>query len=127
MKTNRRGHLAGHRAGAAFSLIEILLVVVIMGILAAVLIPRLTGGKDPVSGKKVASPKDRALQTQGTSYLSQIEQAIQMYKMDHDDQFPPNLAELTRYGVTPDMLLEPVSRKPYNYDPQTGQLSPPQQ
>lgn len=117
MKSNRR----------AFSLIEILLVVVIMGILAAVLVPRLTGGKDPVTGKKVASPRERAQQTQGTSYLAQIEQAIQMYKMDHDEQLPPNLAELTRYGVTPEMLLEPVSRKPYNYNPQTGQLSPPQQ
>ena len=109
-----------------FSLIELLVAVVIIGILAAVLIPRLSGGKDPVTGKKIASPKERAKQTQGTSYLAQIEQAIQMYKMDHDDQLPPNLAELTRYGVTPEMLLEPVSRKPYNYNPQTGQLSPPQ-
>jgi prepilin-type N-terminal cleavage/methylation domain-containing protein len=110
---------------SAFSVIEILVVVAILLILMAVLLPRYIGGKDAVTGKKIASPKQRAQQVQGVSYSSQISQAITMYKMDHDEQPPPSLSELTRYGITSEMLIEPVSKKPYGYNPQTGQLSNP--
>ena len=109
---------------SAFSMIEILVVVAILCVLAAFLIPRYAGGKDPLSGKRVAAPKDRAKAVAGASYAGQINQAIQMYKMDHDDQPPPSLLELKKYGVVDEMLLDPVSRKPLTYDPQTGQLGP---
>jgi general secretion pathway protein G len=106
----------------AFSLIEILIVVAIIAILAAIVVPRLTGGKEPMTGKKGASPIGRARQTAGISYIAQIKQAIEMYKMDNDGQLPPNLQALTRYGVTPDMLLDPNTRQPVAYNPQTGEV-----
>jgi len=109
----------------AFSLVEILVVVIIIGILAAILIPRyLTGGKD-ASGKKVLAPKERAQQTAGISYVSQIQQAITMYKMDNEEQLPPNLQALKRYGVTEEMLIDPVSKQPLQYNPQTGEVTSP--
>ena len=108
----------------AFSLVEMLVVVAILCVLAAIVLPRYLGGKDAISGKKIAAPKERAKAIEGVSYLGQINQALQMYKMDNDDRPPPSLAELKKYGVTPEMLLDPNSRQPYGYDPQTGQLSP---
>lgn len=109
----------------AFSLVEILVVIVIIALLAAVLLPRyLSGGKD-ASGKKVLAPKQRAQQTAGISYISQIQQAIMMYKMDNEERLPPNLQELRRYGVTQEMLLDPVTKQPLQYNPQTGEVTSP--
>lgn len=108
-----------------FSLIEILVVMAILCILAAVFLPRYLGGKDAVTGKKIAAPKERAKAVASVSYLGQIDQAIQMYKMENDDRFPASLAELKKYGVTDEMLLDPNSRQPYGYDPQTGRVIAP--
>lgn len=108
-----------------FSLVELLVVVAIICILAAIVLPRYIGGKDPLSGKRIAAPRERAKAVEGVSYIGQINQALQMYKMDHDDQPPPSLTELMRYGVTREMLFDPNTRQPYAYDPQTGQLHPP--
>ena len=108
-----------------FSLVEMLVVIAILCILSAIVLPRYLGGKDAVTGKKIASPKERAKSVAGVSYLGQINQAIQMYKMDNDDRFPESLAELKRYGVTDEMLLDPNSKQPYGYNPQTGQLIAP--
>ena len=116
----RRGETRG---GTAFSLIEVLVVIVILVILALVLLPRLTGGKDPVSGKRVAAPRERARQVQGLSYAQQINAAIQMYRDDNEGRNPAGLAELKRYGVTDEMLNDPSTGQPLAYDPQTGQIS----
>lgn len=107
-------------ASRGFTLIEILVVVAIMCVLAAIILPRYIGGKDPVTGKKVHAPRERAQQTAGVAYIEQINQAMQMYKQDHDDQFPPNLQALKTYGVTDEMLLDPITRQPLSYDPRTG-------
>lgn len=109
----------------AFTLVELLVVLVLLMLLAAFLLPRYLGGKDPVSGKKIASPRERAQQTAGVSYLSQINQALTMYKMDHDDQLPQSLNELKTYGVTDEMLVDPVTKQPLSYDPQTGRVGEP--
>lgn len=108
-----------------FSLIEILIVIVIIALLSAFLIPRLigSGGKD-ASGKTVASPKQRAQQTVGVEYTSQINMAIQMYRDDHEGQNPPDLQSLKAYKVTDEMLLDPVTRQPLSYDAQTGTVAP---
>jgi prepilin-type N-terminal cleavage/methylation domain-containing protein len=114
------------RQKQAFGLIEILVVLVIIAILASILLPRyLSGGKDPRTGKKTLAPREKAQQVGGIAYLSQIQQAITMYKMDNEDKLPQSLTELGRYGVTGEMLIDPVSKQPLGYNPQTGEVTSP--
>lgn len=108
---------------SAFTLIGTLVVIAILGILAVILVPRLIGRtKDPVTGKEVPAPRERARQVATVAYIGQINQAIQMYKMDNDGQNPRNLTELKRYGVTDEMLIDAQTRRPLAYDPQTGRV-----
>jgi prepilin-type N-terminal cleavage/methylation domain-containing protein len=108
---------------AAFSLIEMLVVVAVLLLLALVVLPRLTGGgKEPISGQKAAAPRERAKQAQGVSYTQQLNMALQMYRDDNDGKNPPALADLKRYGATDEMLRDPVSGQPLSYDPRTGAI-----
>ncbi|GAB4454622.1 MAG: hypothetical protein OHK0029_09460 [Armatimonadaceae bacterium] len=91
-------------------------------VLAAVLLPRYLGGKDPITQQKVASPRERAKQVEGVAYLAQINQAISMYRMDNDGANPPNLQALRTYGVTDSMISDPASGRPLPYDPATGRV-----
>jgi prepilin-type N-terminal cleavage/methylation domain-containing protein len=65
---------SGHRRG--FTLIEILIVVVIMGILAAMVIPQFAG----------ASEHSRKASLR--SELQTLRAAIQLYRIEHRDQAP---------------------------------------
>ena len=121
MNDGFRKRLLPQNRRSGFGLIEILVVVVILLILAVILIPRLTGGKD-ASGKKVASPRERAKQAAGSEYIAQINQAIAMYRMDHDEQNPPNLQALRAYNVTDEMIKDPVTGQYLPYDPRTGRV-----
>lgn len=103
----------------AFTLIELLIVAAIIAVLMAFILPRYFGGTD-ANGKHVASPRERAEQVVGVSYIGQINQAIALYRQDNDGQNPPDLFALKRYGVTGEMLLDPITHKPLSYDPQTG-------
>jgi len=107
---------------SGFGLVELLVVICIVAILAVVVLPRLTGGKDPLTGKKSVSPRERAVQVQTTTYIAQINQAISMYRMDHDGQNPPDLMALRTYGVTPEMMIDPATRRMLPYDPRTGRI-----
>jgi prepilin-type N-terminal cleavage/methylation domain-containing protein len=107
---NRRG----------FGLVELLFVVAILAVIAYFLLPHLLGGKDALTQKKIMAPKQRAEQVVGVTYTYQINQAIQMYRGDHDGQNPPDLAGLKAYGVTDEMMLDPVTHQPLTYDAQTG-------
>ncbi|MCC2670658.1 MAG: hypothetical protein K0Q72_3129 [Armatimonadetes bacterium] len=103
----------------AFSLVEILVVVVIIGVLAAILLPRyLKGGKD-AAGKTTASPMERAKSVDCTNNLSQIRQAYQIATSSDEENRPKSLAEL-RLPVS--MLACPVGKEPYQFDPATGQV-----
>ena len=108
-----------------FSLIEILVVLVIIAVLATVLVPRLIGGGKDASGKRVLTHKQRAQQVGTISYVSQIQQAITMYKMDNEERLPTSLTELKRYGVTDEMLIDAVSKQPLQYNSQTGEVTSP--
>ena len=105
-----------------FGLIEVLVVMVIIMLLAAYLLPRYFGGTDPVTKKKIASPRDRAKQVATVEYTSQINQAIMLYQQDHDGENPPNLEALKAYGVTDGMIKDQVTGKPLSYDPVTGRV-----
>ena len=108
---------------AGFGLIEILVVIVIISIMMLILIPRLTGGGK--SGKKHHTPIERAKDTAGISYVSQINQAIMMYKQDNDGKNPPDLKSLKSYGVLDEMMVDQVTKQPLAYDPATGVVSEP--
>lgn len=110
------------RRRRAASLVEILVVAAIIVALSAWLFPKyLASGK--AKGNKGLSPVQRSRQTAGVSYVVQIRQAIAMYRMDHDEQFPPSLDALRTYGVTQEMTIDPVSGVPLTYDPATGSVS----
>jgi len=110
------------RKRIGFGLIEILVVIVIISILALIMIPRLTGGKRKPGDKKPHTPIERAHDTAGISYESQINQALMMYRDDNEGRNPPDLASLKKYGVVDEMLVDQVTKQPLAYNPQTGAI-----
>jgi len=64
------------RNQSGFTLVELLIVVIILGILAAVVIPQFNTA--------AAESKEAAL----ASNLATIRQAIELYKVQHNDTFP---------------------------------------
>ena len=64
------------RKNAGFTLVELLIVVIILGILAAVVIPQFNTA--------AAESKEAAV----ASNLATIRQAIELYKVQHNDTFP---------------------------------------
>ena len=116
--------VAARRGAAGLGLVELLVVTVILLVLGGFLYTRLLGGKT-ADGQKRATPTQRARQVEGAAYIGQINQAIAMYKMDHDGQNPPDLAALKRYGVSESMTKDPNTGQTLPYDPQTGRVGAP--
>lgn len=104
----------------AFSLVEILVVLVVLCLLAAVLMPMYLKGGKTAGGKKIDSPIQRGHAPECASNLNQIRQAYTMATTADDEQKPRALADLKRYGLTDSMLVCPAGKEPYRFDPATG-------
>ena len=76
----RHRHQPGRRETKGFTLVEILIVVVIIGILAAIVVPKFTN--------MVGDSRTTAMADQ----LRQVRTVIQLYRLQHTDQSPGLLA-----------------------------------
>jgi general secretion pathway protein G len=109
-KSNRR------RVRRGFTLLEVLLVLVILGVIAALVVPQLTG------------TQQRSLIMATKVKISDVEKTVNMYAIDHNATFPPTLNDL----VSPmDLNNQPMApyvkelpldawQHPINYEPPTG-------
>jgi general secretion pathway protein G len=84
---------SNHQKQAGFTLLEIMVVIVILGILASMVLPNLLGNKEKAERQKVVSD------------ITTLESAMDMYKLDN-----------SRYPTT-DQGLEALVSKP-DVDPQ---------
>lgn len=95
---------------SAFTLVEILVVVAILAIIAAIVFPVLTRARESA---------DRATTT---SQLHQVGYAISMYMGDYDDVAPPTLHDLNGYGVNDTILICNKSGHEFYYTQSYSQL-----
>ena len=91
---NRRSRVSS-RAG--FTLLEIMVVIVILGLLAALVVPKLIGRTE------------EAKQTQTRLQIKNIEQALQLFKLDNG--FYPG----TEQGIEALVRAPEIGRVPKNY------------
>jgi len=96
MRAHRNEHLR-RRATAGFTLLEIMVVIVILGLLAAIVVPKLIGRTE------------EAKQTQTRIQIKNIEQALQLFKLDNG--FYP----ATEQGIEALIRIPDIGRVPKNY------------
>ncbi len=93
--------LRTNRKIQAFTLVEILIVVVILGILAAIIIPRF------------ANASKDARRASLSSQLGAVRAQIQLYTIEHGDQRPPNFTGNNWTDLTTQTVYNGVNRGPY--------------
>ena len=95
---------------AAFTLIEILIVVILLGILAAIIIPQFTDASD-----------DANAAAQDTDVAS-LQSLVELYRVK-EGAYPANLGVLAP-GYCREVPTNPVTGAAYSYDAATGTVSP---
>jgi type II secretory pathway pseudopilin PulG len=96
-------------------------VLAIIAVLAIWLVPKYLGGAKTPAGKTVSAPIQKAHGVECMNNLRQIRTAIQMAAASNETP-PRSLAEISSAGVSREMLVCPVSRQPYQYDPRTARV-----
>jgi len=97
--------LAAHRSpalGAGFTLIEIMVVIVILGILAALIVPRII--ERPDEARVIAAKND----------IAAIMQALKLYRLDNQ-RYPTTEQGLTALVIRPTAPPLPPNWKPNGY------------
>lgn len=101
------------------TLIGLLIVVAILIVMSVYFL----GDRTNSAGEKIPgvakSSIDRSQEVVLNSNLQQINQLIFMYKNDNNGQPPASLQEL---DIPDSMLINPVDKKPLQYDPKTGRV-----
>ena len=122
----RRYDRARHHGQALIGLL------VVVGILLALYLMFLgpRRGEDGEVRPSVATQSiDRSKDVAGSSNISQIQMAIDMYKNDNEGRSPASLDELKKSsyakGFPAEMWVDPVTQQPLVYDPVAGRISSP--
>src|SRR5947207_14807354 len=97
-----QGNLMARRAGRApgFTLVEIMVVVVILGILAVLIVPRVLGRSD--EARQAAAKHD----------IATIMQSLKLYRLDNG-RYPTNDQGLQALVTKPTSAPAPSNWKPY--------------
>jgi len=95
---------------SGFTLVEILIVVIILGILAAIVIPQFTNASQDARKNSL------------TSQLQTIRSQVELYKMQHLDKLPPALTTANADGaiVWADMTTKTNADNTTSGDPKFG-------
>ncbi|MCA9278310.1 MAG: prepilin-type N-terminal cleavage/methylation domain-containing protein [Phycisphaeraceae bacterium] len=99
------------QARKAFTLVEILIVVVILGILAAIVIPQFTDASDQAN----AASQDSMVQT--------LQSQVELYRAQ-TGAYPADLAALVTAGYMRSVPNNPVTGAAYTYTAATGLVAP---
>ncbi|HIE50684.1 MAG TPA: prepilin-type N-terminal cleavage/methylation domain-containing protein [Armatimonadetes bacterium] len=107
------------RKRQGFTLIEMLIVIVVIGVLASIIVPKLFGAAS------------QAKQKARLADIQELQNAVNLYEADYGS-WPANLTVLTttnRPGTSTPYLdsvpTDPVTGEAFQYDANTGQVSAP--
>lgn len=103
-----------------WSLVGLLVSLVIVAILSAWYYSKIL---KPQAGSHNGAPaaEQKAYGAACSIYQSQLDQAVTMYKGDHNERTPTNFEQLKQYGVGPDILQAPGCQ--FQLDPATGVIT----
>jgi general secretion pathway protein G len=102
MPPNRRARLPRHPSSGGFTLIEIMVVIVILGVLAALVVPRVL--ERPDEARAIAAKSD----------IATIMQALKLYRLDNQ-RYPTAEQGLPALIAKPEQPPAPPNWKPGGY------------